>query len=229
MVAGEGIVPWCIPTAYFATYTKHGNEGPASPMTIAPIFSNSFSVPRLMVQELEGCTINWYREISPFIALPPGTNRILLFRFQTGIRNDYLNRNVDFRSRGSGVIRLLLGDFMQEWNQASLSGSGSGGRLRLENGKFIMEPIIFHGVEGHPPMIITGTRADLFRGVMGFYQSTLLVNTEIFADRVPDNQLLSSFNTPIGTGSIFTDTQNPCQTPNPPLSAPDWKSFNYPF
>jgi hypothetical protein len=84
LTAGEGEVPWCIRTRYFATYVKHGTESNPSPLSVE-FQSNEFTRPRLTVPARPGFEINWYREDGVITNTP--------FMAERGPNNQHMSRS----------------------------------------------------------------------------------------------------------------------------------------
>jgi hypothetical protein len=237
MTAGEGDVPWCIPTRYYARYVSNGQESQDSDMSV-DFQSNSFTFPRLTVPELPGHTVNWYREVGAecqtFITLPRTSispnplDFITIFPFMFG--SNTFGRFLDFRdgNENQTTITMCLRELVNTWNATPpIPGSiATGGQLRITGGRLVMDPILVPGGIQTPITFFQGT--PTWWTLMGFSATGLTTNATITAVNPPSNQL-SGQTAPIGTGSVFTDTQNPCQMPNPPTSAPAFERFNHPF
>ncbi len=239
MTAGDGNIPWCVPTRYYARYVSNGQESGDSDMSV-DFQSNSFTFPRLSVPELPGHTVNWYREIGPrcltfitlpavsFMTNPPRLQTLFTFNFGNNFASIRMI-NLEPFAPGRSSIRLCLDEFVSIWNSSAPipDSRGTGGLLRINEGKLVMDPIEVAGA-GQQPISFPFNETPIWWTRMGFNATGLKTNSTITAERVPSDQLTAQ-TLPIGTGSVFTDTQNPCQLPNPPTSAPAFDRFNYRF
>jgi hypothetical protein len=239
--AGQGQIPWCKSTVYYASYVKAGTNANESELSEPSVLfsSNEFSNPCLSVPAPRaGYEVNWYRQVlgsgASLITLP-------LFRQENkppetagGVGFVHLpsativppsNNPVDFGDEweaGSPTLTIPVGLFVQKWNSALLPRVPNVprvGELSIrDDGKLVM-----NGIKHATNVLMQVVPVSIpWWNAMGFGTAGLMTNTDLVADTPPLSGAQGAQTEPefIGKGPQLVDKANPCLVPNRPNSGP---------
>ena len=239
--AGQGQIPWCKSTVYYATYVKadtNANESELSepsPLLNSKEFTNpclSVTAPRA------GYEVNWYRQVlgdgSSLITLPlflqennppKKSGGIGFMHFPTFTMLPPSDNPLNFEGEweeGSPTVTIPVSLFVQKWNQALLQSPPNVprvGELSIrDDGRLAMNGIKHSSVM---PMTIVPASIPWWTA-MGFSTTGLLTNTDLVADTPPVSgaggaQSNLEF---VGKGTQLIDRENPRRNPNRPNTGP---------
>lgn len=214
--AGDGSLPWCVPTKYRARYRRGDQVSDWSDESIE-FRSQTYGNPGVRVKPRDGFTVEW---VSSFITLPAGNS-------YSGRTPDFDAQNFSFSrlgddnvpeewnlwldlggwwAPGAKSLTMPLKDFVLVWNKTVDADPGVG-KLRINTeGLLEIEPFVSD--------FATTVELDQedwpgWWKAMGFNR-TEPTNVPLVASRVPTSDILF-------TGEQFVDTQTWCTTPNRPL------------
>jgi len=216
--AGDGGLPWCVPTKYRARY-RRGDQVSEWSEDSVEFRSQTHANPGVRVEPRDGFTVEWVA--SSTITLPAGNS-------YSGRTPDFDAQNFSFSHLGDDNVReewnfwldlgawwapgsksltMLLKDFVLVWNKA-VDADPSVGKLRINaDGLLEIEPFVS---DSSPTAELDQEDWPGWWKAMGFNR-TEPTNVPIVASRVPTSDILF-------TGEQFVDTQTWCTTPNRPLS-----------
>ena len=231
--AGEGVVPWCIPTRYHTRYANGNMIGDWSQPS-AEFYSLDYTYPSLTASTIDGFDTQWGRSdpTNPTIVFnclaPVGSecNTVGVMQLFFG---HFLNTTVTidlsrFWNPDQSLIVTTANEFIDYWNtQHGLTV----GRLDIQPNTRLRMSLLTQ----RSGIVSFGGSAALpwLSDSLGF-NSTLMIadNGTILASRPPNGPLIV---TPIvgAIGEDFIDFNNPCVKPNRPAQAPNPVGWNRTF
>lgn len=250
--AGQGLIPWCKRTVYYASYVKAGTNANESDLSEPSVLfsSKEFSNPCLSVPAPRaGYEVNWYRqnlEAVSNITLPlfqrngPKKNGFILLRYATGLNifpTQDETKLLDFEDLwedGSPTVTVPVSLFVERWNRAlppRIPGEQRSGELSiLEDGRLAMNRI---DTPVTLPISINGESVPWWTA-MGFSTGNLTTNQDLIAVTPPlsgveglgDAQTDLEF---VGKGTQLIDRNNPCSNPNAPNAGPAFRNWRKEF
>jgi hypothetical protein len=241
--AGEGVVPWCVPTRYRARYVRGTRQSDWSPYSDRFV-SFEFSNPRLTVDPLPTFDVEWETLIDAFITLP--RTSIANINQPAGVIN-VLWRNTNLIGGTINLphiwppdepeLTLNVSDFVDAWNIARQRPEA----LRVpelsvgRQGFLQLTP--FQTESGAEPVVLLPISGPWW-SAMGFSPDNLFTNTHMVAERYPTsnpnalarmtNSSHQHTNSVMGSPT-FIDVNNPCVKPNRPARAPNFVDWNRTF
>jgi hypothetical protein len=244
--AGQGQVPWCKSTVYYASYVKAGTNANESELSEPSILfnSNEFSNPCLSVlTPRPGYEVNWYRQVmgggSSLMTLPlfiqdnqpAKKSGGVAFMHLPGVTMLPPSANpVDFTDEwtdGSPTVTIPVSLFVQKWNSALLPRVPNVprvGELSIrDDGRLAM-----NGIKHSSDVPMTIHPASIpWWTAMGFGTTGLMTNTDLVAVTPPLSgagaaQANLEF---VGKGAQLIDKRNPCVNPNRPNAGPALRSW----
>jgi hypothetical protein len=230
--AGEGLVPWCIPTRYRARYVREGQESDWSDYT-NEFWSSDYTQPSLaLVDPRPDFDVEWEsstRQQGVYITLPCtylGTNPPN-FCFHGGtiiiyVANFPVLETFDFSDiwqPGQTTLTVTVREFVQAWNSKRRLFPA----LRIApSGMLIMDPM---NIGAANRAVRIDDQSMSWWDAMGFSRNGIVTGREIQAVSLPAGPQSII----VGGGHNFVDVNNPCASPNPPRSAPRWVEFDRKF
>jgi hypothetical protein len=221
--AGQGVVPWCVPTRYRARYVR-GNQASAWSEESVEFYSQIYTQPGLRVEPREGYTIEWI--VSSNITLPAGNSgsgrnpsndrdaqhfQLVDVGIDSIITWYFWLELSDYWVPGSTNLTISLTDFVNAWNTNLVYDPEFKQLYITPEGKLALDPIPSDQSE---TIELDDEDWPGWWMVMGF-NKVEPTNQLIVASRLPRSNI-------VHIGPQFVDTNNMCRAPNPPLDPPEF-------